>query len=54
MKKLNLVDFKLKLTTDDTSKANLLDKLAGSTQATCHDDPVFIPRDPHSGMATGL
>ena len=39
MKKLNLADFKLKLAKDDSNKQELLDKLAGATQADCHDDP---------------
>ncbi len=39
MKKLNLADFKMKLASDDSNKSNLLDKLAGRTQATCHDHP---------------
>lgn len=38
MTKLNLADFRMKLATDDQNKAILLDKLAGRTQATCHDD----------------
>lgn len=39
MKKLNLADFKLKMASDDPNKQELLDRLAGRTQATCHDHP---------------
>ncbi len=37
MKKLNLKDFKQKLVKEDPNKSDLLDRLAGRTQACCHD-----------------
>ena len=38
MKKLNLANFKLKMASDDSNKQDLLNRLAGATQADCHDD----------------
>ncbi len=46
MKKLSLTDFKLKMTTSGTTKQATLDKLAGATQATCHDLMCCILQPP--------
>lgn len=41
MEKLNLDAFKLKMASEDSSKQELLDKLAGTIQATCHDGELI-------------
>jgi hypothetical protein len=46
MKKLNLAEFKLKMAKDDSNKQALLDKLAGQTQGTCHDELICCITDP--------
>jgi hypothetical protein len=46
MKKLNLAEFKLKMAKDDSNKQALLDKLAGATQGTCHDELICCITDP--------
>lgn len=48
-KKMNLADFKLKMAGDDANKQDLLDRLAGRTQATCHDELICCIAEPSSG-----
>lgn len=48
MKKLNLADFKLKVASD-SKKQNLLDQLAGDTQADCHCELICCIRNEGPG-----